>query len=169
MIGPTMRASRTRLATDEHGRLCVELPRAAYWALAGVLALAAALMVTRWGEGVARGLDAAPWAWWGAMGVFITFATAFGVQARWGHALVLDARRGAIMRGERVVARFAEVSHVELLERRATDGYRHWVLRIHRSDGRPIFVGRESSEEEADRAGARLGTALGKPVRHVVW
>ena len=163
-----MRASGTRLATDDHGRLCVEVPRATYWAFAVVLALAAALMVTRWGEGVARGLDAPAWAWWGAMGVFIAFAVASGVQARWGHSLVFDAQRGAIVRGERIVARFAEMSHVELLERRATDGHRHWVLRIHCRSGRPIFLGRESSEEGADRAGARVATALGKPVKHVV-
>lgn len=165
-----MRRSSIALTTDERGRLCVDLPRDTYWALAAVFGLAAALMLTRWGEGVARGLDAPAWAWWGALGLFIAFAAVFAAQARWGHALVFDAQRAAILRGERIVARFDEVSHVELMERRTTERYNlYWVLRIHRAGGHPIFVGRDSAQDEADLAGARLATALGKPVKYVVW
>ena len=168
MIGPTMRLSSIRFATDAQGHLCVELPRAAYGVLAVVLAAAAGLMVTRWGVGVQRGLEAPPWVWWGAMAVFVAFAAVLAVQARWGHALVFDAHRGAVMRGERVVARYADVSHVELIERRGTERHRHWVLRVHRTGGRPVFIGRESDKDEADRAGARLATAVGKSVKVVV-
>ena len=164
-----MRRLSIAFTADAQGHLCVELPRATYWALAVVLGAAAALMATRWGRGVASGLEAPAWAWWGAMGAFAAFAAVFGTQALWGHALVFDARRAAIMRGERIVAPFADVSHVQLAERRGTDRYRHWVLRVCRASGRPIFIGRESSKEEADRAGARLATALGKPVKFVVW
>src|SRR5262245_21320086 len=162
-----MRRSSIRLSTDALGCLSVDLPRVTYGALALVLALAAGLMVTRWGDGVGIGLEAPAWAWWGAMGLFIAFAAAFGMQALCGRALVFDARRSAVMRGERVVARFEDVSHVELLERRGTERHRHWVLRVHRAGGGPIFVGRENSREDADHVGARLASVLGKPVRHV--
>lgn len=165
---PAMRLSSTHFITDDQGRLGVDPPRAAYWALAAVLALAAALMLTRWGEGVARGLEAPAWAWWGAMGVFAAFAIVFGVQARWGRPLVFDAARAAIVRGERTVALFAQVSHVELLERRGTETHRHWVLRIHHSSGRPIFLGRDSDKDEAGLAAARVAKVVGKPVRYLV-
>jgi len=164
-----MRFSRIRFTIDAHGRLQVDPPRAAYRALAALFAVAGALMFTRWGRGVAGGLDMPAWAWWAAIAFFIVFAVVFGAQARWGPALVFDVQRAAILRGERVVARFADVSHVEVLEHRSTDRQRYWVLRVHRSGGHPIFIGRESDKDEADRAGARLATELGKPARYVVW
>lgn len=163
-----MRGSSIHLATDAHGQLCVELPRSTYWMLAAVLALAAGLMPTRWGAAVASGLEAPAWAWWGVMALFAAFAAAFAVQARWGRPLVFHRARAAIVRGERTLARFADVSHVEIVERRSEDRYRYWVLRVHRADGRPIFLGRDSAKDEADRAAARVATALGKPVKFVV-
>jgi len=133
-----------------------------------VLAVAAALMSTRVGAAIAHELQTPAWAWWAAMGVFVVFAAAFGAQALWGRALVFDARRAAIVRGSRVVAPFAQVSHVELIEHRGEKPYRHWALRVHLAGGRRIFLGRDSSDVEADVAAARVATVLGKPVKHVV-
>lgn len=163
-----MRRSSIRLATSGQGQLCVPVPRDTYAALAVVLGLTVALMVTRWGEIIARELQAPAWAWWGAMGVFLVFAVAFGAQALWGHALVFDAQRAAVMRGARVLAPFADVSHVELLERRGENRYRYWTVRVHLTNGRRIFLGRESDDVEADLAAAHVATVLGKPVKHVV-
>jgi hypothetical protein len=163
-----MRRSAIRLATDDNGNLCVELPRDTYAALAVVLAAAAALMATGVGAAIARELQAALWAWWAAMGVFVAFAAAFGAQALWGSALVFDAQRAAIVRGSRVVAPFAQVSHVELLELRGEKPYRYWTLRVHLTGGRRIFLGRDSSDVDADLAAARVATAVAAPVKHVV-
>jgi hypothetical protein len=125
-------------------------------------------MATGFGATLARELQAPVWAWWAAMGVFVAFAVAFGAQALWGSALVFDAQRAAIVRGSRVVAPFAHVSHVELLERRGEKPYRYWVLCVQLAGGRRIFVGRDSSDVEADLAAARVATAVGAPVKHVV-
>jgi hypothetical protein len=163
-----MRRSSTRLATNAQGQLCVQVPRDTYAVIAAVFAVTGALMLTRWGQIIARELQAPAWGWSGAMGFFLVFAAAFGAQALWGHALVFDARRAAIVRGERVLAQFADVSHVELLERRGERRYRYWVVRVHLADGRRVFLGRESDDVEADLAAARVATVLGKPVKHVV-
>lgn len=163
-----MRRSSTRLASNSQGQLCVQVPRDTYAVLAVVLAVTVALMATRWGRIIAGELQAPAWAWWAAMGGFLAFAVAFGAQALWGHALVFDTQRAAVMRGARVLAPFADVSHVELLEWRGERKYRYWVVRVHLASGRSIFLGRESDDVEADLAAARVATVLGKPVKHVV-
>jgi len=163
-----MRPSSTRLATNGQGQLCVQVPRDTYAALAVVFTVTAALMATRWGKIIAGELQAPAWAWWGAMGVFLAFAVAFGTRALWGHALVFDTQRAAVVRGARLVAPFADVSHVELLERRGRRGFRYWEVRVHLANGHRIFLGRESDDVEADLAAARVAMVLGKPVRHVV-
>lgn len=163
-----MRRSAIRFVTNGQGQLSVPVPRDTYAALAVVLAAAVAFMATRWGGIVARELQAPAWGWWGAMAVLLAFALAFGVQALRGHALVFNAQRAAIMRGARVLARFADVSHVELLEHRGQKPHRYWALRVHLADGRRIFLGRESDDVQADLAAARVATVLGKAVKHVV-
>lgn len=146
----------------------MEVPRAFYGALALALCGAVALMATGWGEIVAHELQLPAWAWRATKGCFIVFAAACGAQALWGRALVFDAQRAAIVRGNRVVAPFASVSHVELLEHRGQYKHRYWTLRVHLADGHCIVLGRESNDVEADLAAAHVATALGKPVRHVV-
>jgi hypothetical protein len=163
-----MRRSSIPFATNDQGQLCVQVPRDTYAALAVVLAVAVAFMFTRWGDAVAAELQAPGWAWWGAKGVFLAFAAAFGAQALWGHALVFDTQCAAITRGTRVLAPFAEVSHVELLERRGQKPYRYWAVRVHLINGRRVFLGRESDKTEADLAAARVASVLGKPVKHLV-
>lgn len=157
-----------QLSTDADGHLRLELPRRTYAMLAVVFVLAAAYMVSRGGRMAVLELEWPAWAQWAAVAVALAFAAPFGQQALWGQPLVFDAQRAAILRGKRVVAPFASVSHVELLERRATDGFRYWAVRVQRAQGRPILLGRERNDVEADLAAARVATALGKPVKHVV-
>jgi len=125
-------------------------------------------MATGWGEIVANELQVPAWGWRATMGGFIVFAAACVAQVLWGRALVFNAARAAIMRGARVVAPFAGVSHVELLERRAQYKHRHWTLSVRLINGRRIVLGREINDVEADLAAAHVATALGKPVKHLV-
>jgi hypothetical protein len=157
-----------QLTTDADGHLRLELPRRTYAVLAAVFLLAAAYMASRFGRMAVLELEWPAWAQWAAMAVALAIAALFGQQALWGQALVFDAKRAAILRGKRQVARFADVSHVERLERRATDRFRYWAVRMQRNRGQPILLGRERSDVEADLAAARVATALGKPVKHVV-
>jgi len=144
------------------------VPRAFYGALAVGFLVVVVLMATGWGEIVARELQVPAWAWLGTKACFIVFAAACGAQAQWGQALVFDPRYAAIMRGARVVAPFASVSHVELLERRGQFKHRYWTLQVQLAGGRRILLGRESDDVEADLAAAHVASVLGKPVKHVV-
>lgn len=163
-----MSSAAIPLTTDADGRLRLELPRRTYAVLAVVFVLAAAYMASRFGRITVLELEWPAWAQWAGAAVALVFAAPFAQQALWGQPLVFDAQRAAIVRGERVVALFADVSHVELLERRGTDRFRYWSVWVQRIQGRPILLGREHDDVEADLAAARVATALGKPVKHVV-
>jgi len=157
-----------RLITGPDGHLGVALPRRTYAVLAVLFTLAALFMASDFGRAAVRELEWPVWGQWAATAVALGFAAPFGQQALWGQPLVFDAHQAAIVRGQRVVAEYAALSHVELRERRGTDRHRHFELRVHRSGGRPIFLGRETDALEADLVAARVATALGKPVKHVV-
>lgn len=163
-----MFGSAIQLTTDPEGHLRLELPRRTYAVLAVVFVLAAAYMASRFGRLAVLSLDWPAWAQWASVAVALAFAAPFGQQALWGQPLVFNTQCAAMLRGDRVVALFADVSHVELLERRATGVERSWSVRVHRNQGRPIFIGRERNDVEADLAAARVATVLGKPVKHVV-
>lgn len=157
-----------RLTTEPEGHLGVALPRGIYAVLAVLFTAAALFMASDFGRAAVRELEWPVWGQWAAVAMALGFAAPFGQQALWGHPLVFDAHQAAIVRGPRVVAEFSTVSHVELRERRAQDRFRFWELRVHRTAGRPIFLGREFDDLEADLVAARVATALGKPVKHVV-
>jgi hypothetical protein len=157
-----------RLTTEADGHVGVALPRRTYAVLALLFTLAALFMASDFGRAAARELEWPAWGQWAAVAVALGFAAPFGQQALWGQPLVFDAHQAAIVRGQRVVAEYAALSHVELRERRAQDRFRVWELRICRAEGRPIFLGRETDDLEADLVAARVATAIGKPVKHVV-
>ncbi len=165
-----MRLQEIHLTTNDDGHLCIEVRRALYGLLAVVLCAAVALMSTRWGDIVADEMGLSARAWWVIKSGFVVFAGTCIYQAVWGRALVFDARLGAIMRGDRMVTPFANVSHVQLLEHRGEykHQYTYWTISVQLLTGRPLRVGRETNDVEADLAAAHLATALGKPVKYVV-
>lgn len=163
MFGPQL-----RVKTDRLGRLSVLPPRRLYAIFAVALSLAAMALATRWGRLQMIELGWSGNAHWVAALGALLVAAPLAQQALWGKPLVFDAERAVVLRGERVLARFADLSHVEIFERRGEDGYRLFTLRVRRTSGRPIFLGRERDDGEADRAAARVATVIDKPVRHVV-
>lgn len=163
-----MRDDALQLTTDADGNLCLELPRRTYAVLAVVFVLAAAFMATHSGRLAVLELGWPAWSQSAAVAAALAFAAPFARQALWGQPLVFNTQRAAIVRGTRVVARFADVSHVELLEHRLQRSERFWVVRVHRKQGWPILIGRDRNDVEADLAAARVATVLGKPVKYVV-
>lgn len=156
-----------RIERNAHGQLCVAVPRAGYGALAGVLLIAAAALSLGWADWFIREIDLplrVRWIAWAFCGVF---GVALLVQALWGRPLIFDPKRAALVRGSRVVARFADVQAVELREVRGDDG-RFFQVRLQLVHGRSVLVARTSSDIDADWAAARVGEAVGQPVKHVV-
>jgi len=155
------------LITNDRGQLTVPVPRLQHVIAALLLAATAALLIVWIVQDPAAGADLPPGFRIGAAAFCGLFAVAFAWQSGFARPLVFDAQRAAIVRGERVVARFAEVQHVELLERRSRN-HTHWRVRVCLSGSRRIDLGVQRADIDADLAAARVATALGKPVRHVV-
>ena len=155
------------IETNERGQLFVVIPRIQYAIAAALLAATAVLFVV-WMVNDPLGSPEMPhWVRACAALFCIVFAAGFGWLSFFGQPLTFDAHRGAIVKGEHVLVRFADVDHVELREKR-TENATFWRVRVRLANSRSIDLGPQPSDIDADLIAARVATVVGKPVRHVV-
>ncbi|HVY04934.1 MAG TPA: hypothetical protein VHB46_03055 [Burkholderiales bacterium] len=154
------------LAINSRGNLCREIPRGQYFAAALSFAVAALVL----GVWITR--DAGPSAivpgWFPYFGLMLSAAGAAGFLwlALRGQPLEIDTDREALVRGSRVVARLAQIAHVEILEVRA-ENHEYWRVRLRLDSGRTIDFGVQSSQVDASMTAARIATVIDRPVEVV--
>ena len=155
------------LETNAQGHFYVTIPRVQYLISALLLGLTAVLFAV-WiakdpaGDGVLPN-------WFRVSAVVFCAASAIGLAwwSIYGLPLEFDERRKCLVRGQRVVAKFADMDHVEILERR-TRNYVFYRVSLCLARSRKIDLGAQGSGIDASTMAARISTAIDKPVQVVV-
>jgi hypothetical protein len=157
------------LATNSRGNLTVAEPVVLYWLLATVMAFAAMLLAGwMWAEPGA--IDGQP-GWFRPLALSLSALASLGIAAwaRFGKPIEFDRRRQAVVRGQRVVAPYAEIIHVELREV-STENNRtsYRVLLARKGKGAlRIDLGPIPNDLDASTAAAKIATAIDRPVQLV--
>jgi hypothetical protein len=153
--------------SNERGQLFVVIPRFQY-AIGAALLATTAIVFAAWMIKDPLGSPEMPqWVRGCALVYCTVFAAGLGWLALFGQPLTFDAQRAAVVRGQRIVAHFADVDHVEIREKR-TKNHTFWRVRVRLSSLRSIDLGVQASQVDAGIAAAHVATVLGKPVRHVI-
>jgi len=154
------------LETNARGHLYLGIPRIQYLISALLLGLAA-LLCAAWAAGPAGDGGLPNWFRIAALIFCAASAIGFGWWAAYGLPLEFDESLKRLVRGQRVIARFAEIDHVEILEKRARNFVSYRVsLCLKRS--RKIDFGTQRAGIDASDMAARIATVIDKPVRVVV-
>jgi hypothetical protein len=162
-----MTFSTMAIDTNEHGQLCLVIARIQY-ATGAVLLATTAVLFALWIVKDPLGSPEMPqWVRACAFLYCSVFAAGLGWLSLSGQPLTFDAQRAALIRGQRTVARFADVDHVEVREKR-THNHTFWRVRVCLTSLRSIDLGVQASQVDAGIAAAHVSTVLGKPVRHVI-
>ena len=155
------------LDTNARGNLYVEIPRILYLVSALVLGLAA-LLFAAWIAKDPAGRAEFP----NEFRVFsLVFCAASAIGLGWwsayGSPLEFDERTRRLVRGKRVIAGFADVDHVEIVEKRAERFvFYRVILRLKRS--RNMDLGTQRSQIDASTMAADIARVIDKPVRVIV-
>jgi hypothetical protein len=154
------------LETDDRGHLILEIPRVQYRICALLLGLAA-LLCAAWAAGFADDAGLAHWFPIAALVFCATGAIGFGWWSVYGMPLEFDADRKCLVRGRRVIAGFADMDHVEIMEKRAHN-FIYYRVSLRPTRSRPIVFATGRSEINASIMAAKIATAVDKPVRVVI-
>jgi hypothetical protein len=155
------------LETNARGHLYLGIPRIKYVISAALLSLAA-LLFAAWIANDPVGGGGLP-GWFRMFSLIFCAASAigFGWWSAYGSPLEFDERLKCLVRGKRTIARFADVDHVEILEKRAVNYvFYRVILRLKRS--RNMDLGPQRSQIDASTMAADIARVIDRPVRVVV-
>ena len=156
------------LDTNAQGNLYLEIPRIQYLISALLLGLAA-LLFAAWIAKYPAGHAEFPN---GFRFFSLIFCAASAIGLGWwsayGSPLEFDERLQCLVRGQRVIARFADVDHVEILEKRTTHNFVFYRVTLRLNRSRNIDLGTQRSQIDASTMAADIARAIDKPVRVVV-
>ena len=155
------------LETNDRGHLYLGITRIQYLISALLLGLTAVFFAV-WIARDPAGDGGLP-NWFRVSALIFCAASAIGFAwwSEYGSPLEFDEGLKCLVRGQRVIARFAEMDHVEILERRTRNFVFYRVsLRLNRSG--KIDLGTQGSGLDASAMAASIATVIDKPVRVVV-
>jgi hypothetical protein len=75
-----------------------------------------------------------------------------------------DQARRAVLKKDRLLARFDEIEQIELETVTIDSNKQHWSLRLGRERRSSIYIGRTIDDVQASIVAAHIGTVTGKPV-----
>jgi hypothetical protein len=152
-----------QLATNRHGHLYLAEPRKLYQLVAGVMAVAA-LLIAVWIWAEPGPIPDQP-DWYRPFAFILSAMAAAGMQwwAQYGPPIEFDQKRRAVVRGQRIIVPYADISEVAIrtVRYRNREFYRV-ILRGHAS--RQVDLGPVHNDMDASSIAAQIATAIDKPV-----
>lgn len=156
-----------QLATNPRGNLYLAEPRNLYWLIALVMA-GVAVLLAMWIKTEPGGVDGQPdWLRPFALGFCVLAAAGIAGWARFGKPIEFDQRRRAVVRGSRIIAPYAEITHVELREVSMEYSQKSYRIFLQRKRSRKIDLGPVHNDLEASSIAADIATAIERPVQLV--
>jgi len=155
------------LEINAHGHLYLGIPRIRYVIAAVLLGLAALLFATWIAKDPVGGGEFPNWFRIFSLIFCAVSAIGFGWWSAYGSPLEFNARLKCVVRGKRTIARFADVDHVEILEKQAVR-YVFYRVRLRLKRSRSIDLGPKRSQFDASTMAADIARVMDKPVQVVV-